>query len=125
MLFLDLGHTKLEIYPVIKSLAIEIYKITSAFPTHEKFGISSQIQRAAVSVVLNIAEGSARKSTAERLRFYEIARASLVELDAALSIAFALNYFNLESYPKLNDLIVTSFKKISLLIKSTKDILQK
>jgi len=59
--------------------------------------MSSQIRRAALSVHLNIAEGSSRKSLIERKRFYEISRGSMIELDAAFDIAESLNYFT--DYP--------------------------
>ena len=120
-MFLKLAHTQLEVYPIASDLVYEVYTLTAQFPPQEKFGISSQMQRAALSVLLNLAEGSARKSPTERLRFYEIGRASLVELDTALSIAEALSYFTPKDYPKLEEMVVTTFKKISLLIKSTKE----
>jgi four helix bundle protein len=56
------------------------------FPVEEKFGVTSQIRRAALSVHLNIAEGASRKSEAERKRYYEISRGSVIEIDAALDM---------------------------------------
>lgn len=61
--------------------------MTRHLPTDEKFGMISQIRRAALSVHLNLAEGASRKSPVERKRFYEVARSSLVEVDAALDVA--------------------------------------
>ena len=68
-------------------------------PADEKFGMISQIRRAALSVHLNIAEGASRKSEIERKRFYEIARGSIIEIDAALDIANDLKY--LKNYDTL------------------------
>ena len=91
-MFLQLSHTKLDIFKVSKSFVLNCYKETKTFPPEEKFGIVQQIRRAALSVHLNIAEGCSRKSAAERKRFYEIARGSVIEIDAALDIAVELNY---------------------------------
>ncbi len=120
-MYLKLAHTKLEVYPIARQLVSEVYKLTKSFPADERFGISSQIQRASVSVMLNIAEGSARRSGSERCRYYEIARASLVELDAAIEIAHTLCYFRTVDHPKLEPLIINTFKKLTLLIKSNRD----
>ena len=121
-MFLRLAHAHLEVFPVAKNLVKAIYLLTESFPVREKYGLSTQMQRASVSFLLNIAEGSARRSATERIRFYEIARASLVELDAALEIAHELSYFQTKDHPELEFLVIESFKKISLLIKSTADI---
>ena len=65
-MFLQLGHTKLHVYQFSQQLTLECYKLTKRFPPDEKFGLISQIRRAAVSVHLNLAEGSSRKSLKER-----------------------------------------------------------
>ena len=91
-MFLELSHTKLDIFKVSKSFVLNCYRETKTFPPEEKFGIVQQIRRAALSVHLNIAEGCSRRSVAERKRFYEVARGSLIEIDAALDIAVELNY---------------------------------
>jgi len=90
--------------------------LTKPFPSEEKFGMISQIRRAAVSVHLNIAEGASRKSETERKRFYEIARGSIIEIDAALDIANNLKY--LDNYDTLNigETMIRCFKILSGLI---------
>jgi len=83
-MFLKLNHQKLDIYIYPRAFVSECYKLTRHLPEHEKFGIISQLRRAGLSVHLNIAEGSSRKTEADRKRFYDISRGSLVEIDAAL-----------------------------------------
>lgn len=57
-----------------------VYKVTADFPADEKFGLISQLHRAAVSVVSNLAEGSARKSAKDQAQFYQMAYSSLIEV---------------------------------------------
>jgi len=71
-----------------------IYETTKAFPKEEIYGLTNQLRRAAVSVPSNIAEGQARKSTAEFRHFLSIARGSMAELETQLIIASRLNYLN-------------------------------
>src|SRR5438128_547755 len=105
-MFLKLNHQKLDIYSISKSFVIECYKLTKHLPESEKFGMISQIRRAALSVHLNIAEGASRKSEAERKRFYEVARGPVIEIDAALDIASELNFIRSVDYKQLEELLV-------------------
>ena len=73
-MFLQLNYQKLAIYSASRLFVADCYKLTNYFPAEEKFGMISQIRRAALSVHLNIAEGSSRKSEAERKRYFEISR---------------------------------------------------
>jgi len=83
---------ELEVWQKSKSLAIDLYKATDAFPRIEQFGLTSQVRRAAVSVTANIAEGWGRGSTREYIQCLPIARGSLMELDTHLIIADELKY---------------------------------
>ncbi len=76
----------------------------------------SQIRREALSVHLNIAEGSSRKSEGERKRYFEISRGSLVEIDAALDIAYELNYLADLNLDLLKQSMIQTFKLLSGLI---------
>lgn len=75
-------------------LVLSICKITKSFPKDETFGLTSQIKRASVSVDANIAEGFGRKGLKDKLRFYNISRASLHEVKYFLILANDLNYSN-------------------------------
>jgi len=96
-MFLQLGHTKLDAYSAARQFVKECYIAVAQFPADEKYILSQQIKRAALSVHLNLAEGSSRKSSIERNRFYEMARGSVIEVDAALDVAVDLNYCSPES----------------------------
>jgi len=120
-MFLHLGHTKLEVFTVARRFVKECYVALVQFPVEERFILSQQIKRAALSVYLNIAEGSSRKSQLERKRYYEISRGSLIEVDAALDVAVDLNYCTQESLKTLGEEMVKCFKYLSGLINYTTD----
>ena len=72
-------------------IAVKTFRLTEAFPKEDKFGICSQMTRAAISIPSNIAEGSSRTSQKDYSRFIEIALGSAFELETQLSIAEKLN----------------------------------
>ena len=74
------------------NLVRSIYTLTAAFPLEERYGLSGQMRRAAVSVPSNIAEGAGRETPKEFIRYLYIARGSLAELETQLLIANDLNY---------------------------------
>jgi four helix bundle protein len=117
-MFLQLSHTKLNVFSASQELALQCYKMTSQFPDTEKFAMISQIRRAALSVHLNIAEGCSRKSKADRKRFYEIARGSLIEIDTAIGIAYKLDYASMEKLKPFGEIIIKTFKVLSGMINS-------
>ncbi len=120
MLIMQFNYEKLRISPKIHKLIVEIYKISSVFPDEEKFGLTSQIRRAATSVLLNLAEGSARFSKAEFARFLNISIASLVEVDACLKIATTLGFILEKERAKTDTLIQEIYFKLVALRKSQK-----
>ena len=75
-------------------IAVGIYKITGSFPKEEMYGITSQMRRAAVSVVSNIVEGCARESQNEYRRFLEMAFGSLRELEYQFDLSTRLEFIN-------------------------------
>lgn len=117
-MFLQLNHQKLQVYDTSRLFVTECYKLTRSLPLDERFGMISQIRRAALSVHLNIAEGASRKSERERKRFFEISRGSIVEIDAALDIAKELGYINKDTCPLLGNTMISCFKLLTRLIQS-------
>ena len=119
-MFLKLNHQKPDIYGASKQFVLECYRLTKSLPIEEKFGMTTQIRRAALSVHLNIAEGSSRKSEVERKRYYEIARGSVIEIDAALDIAVDLAYLDGLKTESLGESMISCFKMLTGLIESKK-----
>jgi four helix bundle protein len=81
------GFERLEVWQKAVSLASTIYRLTSDFPKHEMFGLTSQLRRASVSVAANIAEGNTRTAGKDKARLFEIAYGSLSEIVALMRIA--------------------------------------
>lgn len=96
------SYRELKVWSLAMELVENIYSHTTSFPHEEKFGLSSQLRRAAVSVPSNIAEGHSKQSSKEYLRHISIAMGSLAELETQVELSKRLNYVNAES---LNELI--------------------
>lgn len=105
-------------------LTLAVYKETATFPSEERFGITSQIRRAAYSVPANTAEGSGRDTNKDYLRFLTISLASLKETEYFALLAFDLQYLERESYDQLMDAIVNTMRTLQGLIKAVKKGLQ-
>ncbi len=110
LMFLQLGHTKLDVFAASREFVLECYRVTKKFPPEEKFAMTSQIRRAALSTHLNVAEGCSRKSFPERRRFYEISRGSLVEVDTAFDMALSLDYCKDVDVKQLGEKLIKTFK---------------
>jgi len=100
-------------------LAVDIYKSTESFPKSEQFGLTNQIRRAIVSVASNIAEGFGRRTKADRIHFYDMARASLHEVQAQLLIARDVEYVDVNVYAKLEEKTIECHKILTGLINKT------
>ncbi|WP_395791045.1 four helix bundle protein [Aquimonas sp.] len=107
-------HERLEVWRDAMDLVEAVYRFSSQFPDSERFGLVSQIRRAAVSVPANIAEGAARRSTPEYLRFLSIARGSLSEVDTHVQIAERLKLASPNE--AVSDLIDRCFAKLTALM---------
>jgi four helix bundle protein len=94
-------HEKLQTWIESVDLVLNIYKVTERFPKEEKFGMTSQIRRAAVSIPANIAEGAARYSSKEFAHFVSIAQGSASEVETELIIAYRLGYLSETLFSKL------------------------
>ncbi|QNP41635.1 four helix bundle protein [Lysobacter solisilvae (ex Woo and Kim 2020)] len=86
------SYRELEVWREAIDLVGSIYALSSRFPSDERFGLTAQLRRAAVSVPSNIAEGHARSSTRDFLRFLSISLGSLAELETQLVIAHRLGF---------------------------------
>lgn len=85
---------KLDVWQMAKKLVVRIYKITSQFPVEEKYGLVSQLRRAAVSICSNLAEGSGRSTQKDQANFYNNAYSSLVEVLNQLLICYDLKWID-------------------------------
>ena len=91
----------LKVWQAGLELAEAVYAVTNSFPKSEVFGLASQMQRAAVSIPSNVAEGHARDSTKEFLRFISVAMGSLAELETQLTLSNRLRYLEQEKFENL------------------------
>ena len=91
-----MNHKDLDVWKKSMDLVEAIYRLTLKFPDAEKFGLTSQMRRVAVSIPSNIAEGAARKGDKELLHFLHIALGSLSELETQYLIAVRINYASKE-----------------------------
>jgi len=92
---------KLKVYQRSLDYSVEIYKLSKSFPKDELYGLISQVRRAAVSIALNIAEGSGSSSVKEYKRFLEISQRSAYEVMACLEIGLKLEYCESNEYGRL------------------------
>lgn len=119
-MFLQLAHTRLDIFKESRTLVLEVYRLTKLLPSDERFAMCQQLRRAALSVHLNLAEGCSRKSVPERIRFFEISRGSIIEIDTAIDIALELSYCNPNDLEKLRPSLINCFRQLSNLIKAAR-----
>lgn len=113
-------HKDLLVWKKSIEFVTEVYKITSTFPSEEKFGLVSQLRRASVSIPSNIAEGAARSHDKEFVQFLSISFGSASEVETQLIICLNLKFFSDEIYNNLNNEIVEIRKMLSGLLKSKK-----
>lgn len=107
---------KLNVWILAVEIVTKIYELSSTLPDSEKFGLKSQIQRAAVSIPSNIAEGASRNSEIEFKRFLEIAMGSAFELETQLILIQNLKMIKPETIQEIVTMISKEQKMINSLI---------
>lgn len=112
------SYRDLLVWQKAMDLVVEIYRLTKAFPPDERFGLTIQIRRVAVSIPSNIAEGHGRLHRADFLRFLSIARGSLTELETQLQIATRLGYLDARQTEQSWDLVRHVGRALNGLIRS-------
>jgi len=106
---------KLHVWHLAKGLVKETYRITKAFPSDERFGLVSQMNRAAVSVASNLAEGSGRLSRKDQAHFTQLAYGSLMELACLLEISCELGFMTEEELQGIHSTAKSIAEKLSAL----------
>lgn len=118
---MSFSYRDLEIWQLGVDLAEHVYKLTTEFPTDERFGITSQLRRATVSVPSNISEGWGRNSKANLAHFVNIARGSLSELETLIELSRRFGYISDEDTWKLVRELETLGRKSYAFLKSLTD----
>jgi four helix bundle protein len=109
---------KLRVWQDARKLVKQIYHLTKRFPRSETYGLVSQINRAAISVAANIAEGSSRMSRKDQAHFSEIAYGSLMELACLLIVSVDLEFLSVESESNLRNAIEAVSRQLNALRKA-------
>jgi four helix bundle protein len=110
----------LEVWRTAHRVVLSAYRVTSALPRDERYGLTSQIRRAAVSVASNIAEGCGRGSDADFARFLQMAMGSASELEYQILLAFELGMLSRESSAALSSENARSRRMLNSLLRKTR-----
>ncbi len=114
--------TDLDSWKQAHQLVLFIYKYSKKFPEEEKFGLSSQIRRAVVSITSNIAEGFSRRSYKEKIQFYYLSQGSNTEVQNQIIIAKDLEHISDKEYQKIVNQIIRVHKLINGMIRKCREI---
>ena len=115
-------HTRLKVFELADRLALAVYRESGSFPAAERYGLQSQMRRAAISVAANIVEGCAHTTQTEYLRFIEIAYASARELQYEIELAGRLGFLCAETGQRLSRESTETAKALNGLLRSLKNI---
>ena len=110
----------LKVWEKAHALTLAIYKVTEGFPKQEIYALTNQIQRAAVSIPANIAEGCGKDSDAELKRYFSIAMGSAGELEYLLLLAHDLGYLQENNYQSMQNDLVETRKMLNAFIQKLK-----
>ena len=117
----DFYFQNLEVYQLGKGIVKDNYRITKNFPNDEKLCLINQMNRAAISIPSNIAEGTARNSKKDKVHFLNIAYGSLMELICQMEIALELKYIDQEE----QDGFISKAKNLSVKLSNFKTVIEK
>ena len=109
---------KLQVWQDARVFCVYMYRVTMNFPNEERFGLTNQIRRAAVSIASNIAEGSARKSAKDQAHFYQMAYSSTLEVLNQLLICYDLKFITTDQYTDSRNKIEMITNKLNALRKT-------
>ena len=115
----EFSFEKLIVWQKSKAFIVKIYKTTESFPETEKYGLTSQLRRASVSIASNVAEGSSRSTSKDKSRFYNIAYSTAIEVLNPLIIAEKLNMLESDKYRILREDLEEITRMLNSLHKST------
>ena len=121
---MDKPHKKLDVWKLSMRLSMTVYRLTASYPGEERFGLVSQMRRAAVSIPSNLAEGAARSSNNEFRNFLSIARSSLSELDTQLDLSQQLGFITVQSRSEIDTLLTRVDKMLYALYQLKKSTAQ-
>ena len=121
---MDKPHKKLDVWKLSMELSMTVYRLTAGYPRDERFGLISQMRRAAVGIPSNLAEGAARSSDNEFRNFLSIARSSLSELDTQLDLSQQLGFITVESRSEVDGLLTRVDKMLYALYQLKKPTAQ-
>jgi len=113
-----LNPNKLEIYATAKDLAFRIYEVSKRFPIEEKYGVTNQMRRAAMSVGANIAEGCGKNSKQDLIKFLSISLGSCFELSYFLEMTKRIGYLETENFDDIYPTSIKLSKQIGAFIQS-------
>jgi len=117
----ELRFKDLEVWRVSMDLVVKVYEITREFPKNEQFGLVAQLQRSAVSIPSNIAEGTGRGTRKDFAHFLDQARGSLFEVITQLEICRSLNFGDLDKINAIQMEYEILGMRINALIRTMKD----
>ena len=116
--------TDLRVWQAAHQLVISIYKLTKLFPKSEIFGLISQMQRSAVSITSNIAEGFGRQTYKEKIQFYYQAQGSLTELKNQVILSRDISYITQKDFESIMGHAVSTHRLLQAFITKSKEILR-
>jgi len=112
------NYKDLKVWQKSYQLCLEVYKITKPFPSEERYGLTSQIRRATVSIPSNIAEGYGRRTTGEYLQSLYISYGSICELETQILLSRDLDYLSKQSSERIEAILGEVERMLKALIKS-------